>query len=172
MKIPKSIIVIVPILLAMSWPAQGENFALTENGRVPGQPFEALQQQIDLLQQQVAMLQARLAADDFRATSDGQMVLPLRVVLPVALVSFIPEGDQLMGSVLIKILSRDLATGASAIAERPFKIKHQPTGGGEWMQLPVELQLAPGSHVLAIGVLDQISGMTSLVSTTLDVPSP
>lgn len=62
MKIPKSIVVIVPFLLSVSWPAQGENFALTENGRVPGQPFKALQQQIDYLQQQVAMLQARLAA--------------------------------------------------------------------------------------------------------------
>lgn len=46
MKILKSIIVTVPFLQAMSWPAQEDYFVLTENGHVPGQPFEALQQRI------------------------------------------------------------------------------------------------------------------------------
>jgi len=116
-------------------------------------------------------LEARLAADAFRAGPEGVMIMPLRVVLPVELVSFIPEGEQLMASILVRILSRDLETGQTASAERPFKVKHQPGGGGEWMQLPVDLELAPGSHSVAIGVLDQESGVTSLVSTTIDVPS-
>lgn len=116
-------------------------------------------------------LEARLAADEFRAGADGTMILPLRVVLPVELVSFIPESDQLMGSILIRVLTRDLETGQMTSADRPFKVKHQPGSGGEWMQLPVEMQLVSGAHIVAIGVLDQESGVTSLVSTTIEVPS-
>jgi len=116
-------------------------------------------------------LQARLAADEFRAGAEGLMTMPLRVVLPVDLVSFIPEGDQLMASILVRIVSRNLETGQTGTADSPFKVKHQPGSGGEWMQLPVNLQLMPGSHIVAVGVLDQESGVTSLVSTTIEVPS-
>lgn len=73
MKILNVIPVIVPCLLAISWPAQGENFALDENGRVPGKPFEALQQQINDLQQQVAELRARLAS--VSVDSQGDLVV-------------------------------------------------------------------------------------------------
>ena len=116
-------------------------------------------------------LEARLAADDFRPGSEGRTVMPLRVVLPVELVSFVPEGEHLMGSILVRVLSRDLVTGASGRVDRPFKVKHDPKSSGQWMQLPVELELPPGSHAVAIGVLDQESSMTSLVSTTIEVPS-
>lgn len=116
-------------------------------------------------------LQARLAADAFRAGEEGTTVMPLRVVLPVELVSFVPQGDQLLATVLVRILSRDLETGRTGMADRSFQVKHQPGSGGEWMQLPVELGLIPGSHIIALGVLDQESGVTSLVSTTIEVPS-
>lgn len=116
-------------------------------------------------------LEARLAADDFRPGAEGAMIMPLRVVLPVELVSFVPAGDQLNASILVRILSRDLGTGLTGSADRTFQVKHQPGGEGEWMQLPVELELVPGSHLVAIGVLDQESGVTSLVSTTVEVPS-
>lgn len=99
------------------------------------------------------------------------MVMPLRVVLPVELVSFVPQGDTLIANILIRILSRDLGSGQTGSADKTFQVKHQPGSGGEWMQLPVELVLLPGSHLVAIGVLDQESGVTSLVSTTVEVPS-
>lgn len=116
-------------------------------------------------------LEARLAADAFRTGPDGKTIMPLRVVLPVELVSFMPAGDHLVGSILVRALTRDTATGASSRTDRPFKVKHDPASAGEWMQLPVELELSPGSHVVAIGVLDQESGMTSLISTTVDIPA-
>jgi VWFA-related protein len=116
-------------------------------------------------------LEARLAADAFRPGDEGVLIMPLRIVLPVELVSFIPDGDQLMANVLVRIMSRDLGTGQTISADRPFKVKHQPGSEGEWMQLPVDLPLTPGSHLVAIGVLDQESGMKSLVSTTIEVPS-
>lgn len=116
-------------------------------------------------------LEARLAADEFREGAEGRTVMPLRVVLPVQLVSFVPEGDHLMGSILVRVMSRDVATGATGRLDRPFKVKHDPNSPGEWMQLPVEMELTPGAHMMAIGVLDQESGMTSLVSTTIEVPA-
>lgn len=116
-------------------------------------------------------LQARLGAGEYRATDEGSVVVPLRVLLPVELVSFIVSGEQLMAGVLVRILSRNLENGQITRADKNFQVRHQPGGEGEWIQLPVELELGPGQHQLAIGVLDQESGVTSLVSTTVDLPA-
>lgn len=85
MKVFASLYFVVPLLLAFSWPAQGENPAAS--GQVPGKPFEVQQQQIqelqlqvaDLLQQtanlqqQIADLQALLVA--VRVDQNGDLVV-------------------------------------------------------------------------------------------------
>lgn len=116
-------------------------------------------------------LDARLRAGEYRTTPDGKVVVPLRVLLPVDLVSFSLSGDKLMAGVLVRILSRDLENGRISKADQNFQVRHQPGSEGEWIQLPVELELEPGRHQLAIGVLDQQSGVTSLVSTTVELPT-
>ena len=116
-------------------------------------------------------LEARLGAGEFRSVGDGSVVLPLRVVLPVELISFVPAGEALSAAILIRVLARDLESGKISRQDQNFQVKHDPNSGGEWMQLPVELQLDAGPHVLVVGVLDQESGVTSMISTTLEVPS-
>lgn len=116
-------------------------------------------------------LQARLGAGDFRAAGEGVVVVPLRVVLPVARVSFTPRGDQLMAGVLVRILARNLESGRLRTRDKSFQVRHQPGSEGEWIQLPVEVELDPGAHQLAVGVLDQESGVRSLVSTTVELPA-
>ena len=116
-------------------------------------------------------LEARLGAGEFQSAGDGPRILPLQIVLPVELVSFVPEGDDLMAGILVRVLTRNLESGLVGQAEKEFKIKHDPGGGGEWMQLPVDLEIESGSQLLVVGVLDRESGVTSLVSTTVEVPS-
>ena len=116
-------------------------------------------------------LEAQLRAGEFRPGPGGGRILPLQVLLPVAQISLIPEGEQLVGSILVRVLWQDRETEQSRQTDRPFKVRHDPDSGGEWMQLPMELELLPGSHVVAIGVLDQESGRASLVSTTIEVPA-
>jgi VWFA-related protein len=116
-------------------------------------------------------LNARLRAGEYRTTAEGNVVIPLQVLLPVDLVSFSLSGDQLIAGVLVRVLSRDLESGQMTKTDKSFQVRHQPGSEGEWVQLPVELQLEPGQHLLAIGVLDQQSGVTTLVSTSVDLPA-
>lgn len=115
-------------------------------------------------------LEARLGAGEFRSGGDDTSILPLQVVLPVDLVSFVPKGDDLMAGVLIRILTRKLDNGQVTGADKTFQIKHDPNSGGEWMQLPVDLTIGTGPHLLVVGILDQESGVRSLISTTIEVP--
>jgi VWFA-related protein len=116
-------------------------------------------------------LEARLGAGEFRSVADGPAVLPLQVVLPVDLISFLPQGDSLTAGILIRVLARNLENGQVTRTDKSFQVKHDPNSEGEWMQLPVDLQIEAGPQLLVVGVLDQQSGVTSLISTTVEVPS-
>ncbi len=115
-------------------------------------------------------LEARLGAGEFRTSGEGVVVLPLQIVLPVEFISFVPQGESLIAAILIRVLTRDLEDGQVSRKDQSFQVKHDPNSGGEWMQLPVELQIDSGPHLLVVGVLDQESGVTSMISTTVEVP--
>ena len=116
-------------------------------------------------------LEVKLGAGDFRGGGDGLAVLPLRIVIPVSKVSFVPKGDELMARVVIRVLSRNLENGQVTRSDKSFQVKHESDSEGQWMQLPVEVEIESGPHLLAVGVLDQESGLTSLMSTTVEVPT-
>jgi VWFA-related protein len=116
-------------------------------------------------------LEARLGAGEFRSAGEGSVILPLRVILPVEMISFVPAGETLTAAILIRVVARDIESGEVHRKDQNFQVKHDPDSGGEWMQLPVELQLNAGPHMFVVGVLDQESGLASTVSTTLEVPS-
>ena len=69
MKTSKSIYAVILFLLLAPLSVQSQN----AQERVPGKPFEVLQQQIDALQQHVAELQAKLAA--LSINENGDMVI-------------------------------------------------------------------------------------------------
>ena len=52
-----SVIIFVSIFLIGTTLVTAGDVVLTEDGKVPGKPFEALQQQIDYLQQQINDMQ-------------------------------------------------------------------------------------------------------------------
>lgn len=116
-------------------------------------------------------LEVKLGAGDYRGSGEGLVILPLRVVIPISRVSFVPRGDELMARVAIRVLSRNLENGQVTRSDKTFQVKHDPGSEGQWMQLPVEVESESGSHLLAVGVLDQESGVRSLISTTVEVPA-
>ena len=116
-------------------------------------------------------LEVKLGAGDYRGGGEGLVVLPLQVVIPVSRVSFVPRGEDLMARVVIRVLSRNLENGQVTRSDKSFQVKHEPDSEGQWMQLPMEIESESGLHLLAVGVLDQESGVTSLMSTTVEIPS-
>jgi hypothetical protein len=70
----KHLAIIATLAFGFSAAAQGQDLKLTSDGKVPGQPFQALQQQIDALEEQIAQIQSQPVfqfAGFTIATTDG-----------------------------------------------------------------------------------------------------
>jgi VWFA-related protein len=112
-------------------------------------------------------LQVRLGAGDVRPSGD-KFTLPLHVFVPVDRLAFLGAGDKPAAELKMLVLARSTSTAHQEWQTKAFRIRRQPGASGS-ADLAIELKLEPGTHVVAVGVRDQASRATSLVSTTLQV---
>ncbi len=113
-------------------------------------------------------LEVRLGAGEEKTAADGSLRLPLYVMVPAERLAFLPRDGAFVTEVTVRILVRSFGTGALAMRDESFRVKGSPGATG-WVSLPVELELGPGAHLAAVGVLDGGTGEASFVSTTLQV---
>jgi len=112
-------------------------------------------------------LQVRLGAGEVRASGD-QFVLPLHVFVPVERLAFLGAGDKPAAELKMLVLARSTTSARQEWQTKAFRIRRAAGAVGA-ADLSIDLNLGPGAHVVAVGVRDQASRLTSLVSTTLQV---
>lgn len=114
-------------------------------------------------------LEIRLGAGEVAAgTEPATYRMPLLVMVPAERLAFLPGADGSAAEVVVRVLARALDSATLAIFDKTFQIKGAPGATG-FAQLAIELELAGGPHLTAVGVQDVGSGEASFVSTTLQL---
>jgi VWFA-related protein len=114
-------------------------------------------------------LDVRLGVGDIVAAAEGRYRLPLRILVPAASLVALPTDGSLIGSVRCKVMAHDSTQGALVTQERNVKVKLPEERADQWVPLSVEVDLSPGVHTIAVGVVDSVGGGSSFISTTLEV---
>lgn len=117
-------------------------------------------------------LGARLGSGTLRDEGKGRYTVPLHVMVPVERLAFLPQSDGDRASLKVHVASRAGETGKVTTEERLFRIARPPQGGSELIDLVVDVPLATGLHVLAVGVRDEATSETSFVTTAIQLQEP
>lgn len=114
-------------------------------------------------------LSLRLGAGAITLDEGDRFTLPLRIRVPIREVTFVGGEDGSSGQLRLKVSAHDTRRGQLMNIDRTFRLVLPPGETQEWVNLGVELSLASGVHVLAVGLRDTVSGVTSVVSTTVEI---
>ncbi len=112
-------------------------------------------------------LGVRLAAASARQGPGGDVRVPLHVVIPAARLAFLPSGSGHVARVTIKVMARSLTSNTLSVWDKEFSIKGTPGSSG-WADLTIDLDLAAGTYVTAVGVRDAATREASFLATALE----
>jgi hypothetical protein len=109
-----------------------------------------------------------------KPTQEGRWLLPLRVAFPTESVALLPQGDQLVGEVVVFVSLRD-DSGRQADIQRRQQAIHLPRSEYERLaklELSVDVQLLvePGRYRLAVGLLDSLTRQASYQVLSASTP--
>ena len=120
-------------------------------------------------------LQVRLGAAETSVDKQGMVTLPLRIMVPAAnLTPSLGQGpvdDTVEAFVKLRVVARHLQSQELVTKEHSFKVRIPAEPEDELSVLPVELSLPPGAFTVAVGLRDENSQATSVISTELDLSS-
>ncbi len=102
------------------------------------------------------------------ASAEDRWFLPLEIKLPISSIAMLPEGDELVGRVVLFLANRDLKGNQSDIQRREFMIRI-PSDDYEERRTEryvaeFQLLLNEGEHKVVIGVLDPVTRQTSFAT--------
>ncbi|HEV8628731.1 MAG TPA: VWA domain-containing protein, partial [Thermoanaerobaculia bacterium] len=112
-------------------------------------------------------LDVRLGAGEVRPRGERH-VLPLHIFVPVEGLSFLGAPDAAAAELHVQVLARNAGNPREAWVVKAFRIR-RPAGAAGKADLAVEVELDPGTNVVAVGLRDEASRATSLVSTTVEI---
>ena len=110
-----------------------------------------------------------------RATeaAGGGFVVPLELEIPLQRLGLLPEGDEHRGSLRILVAFRDEMGRVSEVVESPLELRvpraSLETSTDERWSYTHRLILRGGEHVLALGIHDEVSGLTSFLRRSASV---
>jgi hypothetical protein len=113
-------------------------------------------------------LEARLGLGTIEDREDGKLHVPIHLFLPVERITFLPDGDTAKAEMLVRVMARAADGNGLATKSQLFRLTQSPGATG-FVQLTVELDLAAGDYVTALGVLNLATREASFVATTLPV---
>ncbi len=113
-------------------------------------------------------LEVRLGAGEITQTESSSYRLPLHVMVPVERLAFLPQGDAYLAEVLVRVMVRQVDGNTLMTDEKSYRVQGSPQATG-FADLAIALELAAGTHLTGIGVVDQNTREASFVSTTLQV---
>ena len=112
-------------------------------------------------------LEVRLGAGDVRPRG-GRFVLPLVLFVPVERLAFLESAGAAAAELRLQVLARNAANPRAEWKSQAFRVLRPAEGGGA-ARLALELELDPGTNVVAVALRDEASKLVSLVSTTLEI---
>ena len=89
-------------------------------------------------------------------------------MVPAERLAFMPQGESHIAEISVRIMARSVESGQMAIRDKTLRVRGAPGATG-LADLAVELDLAAGTHVTAIGVRDEATREASFVSTALQI---
>jgi hypothetical protein len=112
-------------------------------------------------------LAVRLGAGEPRPGGERRVVA-LHAFVPVDKLLFPGPGDAPAAELRLQVLARNAANPREESQSRVFRVRRPPGASGA-ADLALELQLDPGTNLIAVALRDEASRLTSLVSTTLEI---
>ena len=116
-------------------------------------------------------LAVRLAAGTVRAEDGKRVTLPLHVLVPADRLAFLPQAGGDRAAVRLQVVSRDVESGKLKSVEKSFEAP-RPSGATEQLDFAVGLGLGTSTYVVAVGLRDEATRVTSFVSTTVEIQDP
>lgn len=108
-----------------------------------------------------------------RREDDGQYLVPLRVKIPMAEISFLPQEDFQRGRLRVFVAARDSNGGTAPVQEVPVPIDipmaEFERAQQQYYQYEISLLMRRGSQVVAVGVRDEIGAGSSFISRGITV---
>jgi len=114
-------------------------------------------------------LTVRLGAGRVRAGGKGRQRIPLHVMVPAARVAFLPFEDSVMAQIKVRVKSRHARTAAVTEDEKTFLVEQPPDPETRLLDLVFHLEIPDGVNLIAVGVRDEATHETAIVSTTVAV---
>jgi VWFA-related protein len=111
----------------------------------------------------------RLGAGEIRSAAKGRVTIPLHIMVPAASVAFLPEEDSLAAHLSVQIGTRSTKNDKGIFEHSAFRIRRSTADETEMVGVVMELTLPEGVHVVAVGLRDDATRQSSIVTTTLDL---
>ena len=111
-------------------------------------------------------LDVRLGMGDAAA---GTSTVRLYAMVPVDRLVFVPAEGGEIARLQVRGNVQSSGRRAPAEVEREFRLRKPPGADDQRVTLPIELELGPGLHVVALGLRDANSGEASFVTTSFEI---
>lgn len=111
----------------------------------------------------------RLGAGDVRDAGKGRVTVPLHVMVPAARVAFLPEDGWVVAHLSVQIATRNRKTDKGIFEQSAFRVRRSAATDHELVSVMMELNLPAGVHLIAVGLRDDASRESSIVTTTLQL---
>ncbi len=115
-----------------------------------------------------------LVAGAGRPATEDRFMVPIEVSVPVTAVALVPEGDDLVGRIVVLVASRDADGRQSDVQRLAVDLRYPMSGAleraGDRHVVEVQLLTRSGLHRIAVGVLDVVTRQASFTTTTRMVP--
>lgn len=120
-------------------------------------------------------LEIKLSFAGSRTQDDGQKLVPLEVRIPLGRVALVPHEEIHQGKMRVAVAVIDRDGRLSPVDQQDFAISiPKPDidqARGSYYVYAVELLMRPGSHRVAVGVHDEVSGETSFIRDSVRADS-
>ena len=115
-------------------------------------------------------LGVRLGAGEVEpAPQKKMMTVPLRVLVPAEQVTFLPREGEVVAQLSVQVSTRNAVDQKGIFDHRAYRVHWKTPSDQEAVVLSMDLVLPPGLHVVAVGVRDDASRVSSFVSTTVEL---
>ncbi|HVS62709.1 MAG TPA: VWA domain-containing protein [Thermoanaerobaculia bacterium] len=115
-------------------------------------------------------LGVRLGAGEVEpAPQKKMMTVPLRVLVPAEQVTFLPREGEVVAQLSVQVSTRNAVDQKGIFDHRAYRLHWKTPSDQEAVVLSMDLVLPPGLHVVAVGVRDDASRVSSFVSTTVEL---
>lgn len=122
-------------------------------------------------------LEVRLGAAETSVDDKGLVLLPLRIMVPAAnlvptsIPTTLAADTTVEALVKLRVVARHLTTQDLVATEKSYKVRIPAAPKDELSVLPVELSLPPGNFTVAVGLRDESSRQTSVISAEIELSS-